>query len=121
MSTEIVPREKVSKQGVQGDVTTAGGIVTFIVAAITTGVGGIHWLGAILGVVVGVAGLALSSSRHDRTLGVVTTVVGAGMAVASFGLLRGLIHGVLIGGGIVLVGIGVYSLYRFFRGLKSRS
>jgi len=119
MSTEIVPREKVTKHGVQGVISTAGGIVSFVLAGITTGA--FHWFGVIVGVVIGVAGLALSSSKHDRTLGVATTVVGAAVTVASIGLLRGLVHGVLVAGGVVLVGIGVYSLVKFFRGLKSRS
>lgn len=121
MSTEIVPREKVTKHGLQGVVSTAGGIVSFVLAGIIGVAGGIHWFGLILGAAVGVAGIALSSSKHDRTLGVVTTVVGAAVAVASVGLFRGLVHGVLIAGGVVLVGIGIYSLVRFFRGLKSRS
>jgi hypothetical protein len=119
MSTEIVPREKVTKHGVQGVISTAGGIVSFVLAAVTTGA--FHWFGVIVGGIIAVAGLALSSSKHDRTLGIATTVVGAAVTVASVGLFRGLVHGVLVAGGIVLVGIGVYSLVRFFRGLKTRT
>jgi len=119
MSTEIVPREKVAKQGLQGVISTAGGIVSFVLAGITTGA--FHWFGVIVGGVIAVAGLALSSSRHDRSLGVATTVVGAAVTLASVGILHGLVHGVLVAGGVVLVGIGVYSLFRFFRGLKTRA
>lgn len=113
MSTEIVPREKVTKHGVQGVVSVAGGVGSIILAAITA-----HPVfGIIVGGVIGLAGLALSSSKHDRTLGVVTTVVGAGAIAASIFHLGGL----LVTGGIILLGVGAYSLFRFFRGLKSRS
>jgi len=113
MSTDIVPREKLTKQGLQGVVSVAGGIGSIILAAITA-----HWVpGVIVGGIIGLAGLALSGSKHDRTLGVVTTVVGGAAVVASLFHLGGL----LVAGGIVLLGIGAYSLYRFFRGLKARS
>jgi hypothetical protein len=113
MSTEIVPREKVTKHGLQGVVSVAGGIGSIILAAVTA-----HpVLGVIVGAVIGLAGVALSSAKHDRALGVVTTVVGVAAVFAS------LFHagGVLVAGGVVLLGIGAYSLFRFFRGLKSRS
>jgi len=119
MSTEIVPREQVAKHGVQGVISTAGGIVSFVLAGITTGA--FHWFGVIVGGIIAVAGLALSGSKQERSLGVATTVVGAAVAVASIGLFRGLVHGVLVAGGVVLVGIGVYSLVKFFRGLKTRA
>jgi hypothetical protein len=113
MSTEIVPREKVTKHGLQGVVSVAGGVGSIILAAITA-----HWLpGVIVGGIIGLAGLALSSSKHDRTLGVATTVVGGVAVFASIFHLGG----ILVTGGIVLLGIGVYSLVKFFRGLKSRS
>jgi hypothetical protein len=113
MSSEIVPREKVTKSGLQGVVSTAGGIVSIILAAVTA-----HPLfGIVVGGIIGLAGLALSSSKHDRTLGVATTVVGGVALVASIFHLGGL----LVAGGVVLLGIGAWSLYKFFRGLKSRS
>jgi len=121
MSSEIVPREKLTKQAVQGVVATAGGLGAFLLAGIA-----MHpVLGILIGGAITVAGLALSGSRHDRTVGVVTTVVGAATLAASIPFLSrifgGFVHGVLIVGGIVLVGVGVYSLFRFFRGMKSRS
>ena len=115
MSTEIVPREKVTKQGVQGIVSVAGGIG----ALLLSGLGGIP--GIIVGGVITVAGLLLSGSKHERTAGIATTVVGGAIVVGSLGILGGLVHGVLVAGGIVLLGLGAYSLVKFFRGLKSRS
>ena len=113
MSTDIVPREKVTKHGLQGVVATAGGVGAIVLAAIAA-----HpVIGIIVGGVIGLAGLALGSSKHDRTLGVVTTVVGVGAVLASIFHLGGL----LVAGGVVLLGIGAYSLFRFFRGLKTRS
>jgi len=116
MSTDIVPREKLTKQGVQGVITVAGGIGALVLNAIATGLPGI-----IVGGVIAVAGLVLSSGKHERSVGVATTVVGAATVAASVGILGGLVHGVLWAGGIVLLGIGAYSLFRFFRGLKTRS
>lgn len=113
MSSEIVPREKVTKSGVQGVVSVAGGLGSIILAAVTA-----HpVLGVIVGAVIGLAGVALSSSKHDRTLGVATTVVGVAAVFAS--LFRA--GGILVAGGVILLGIGAYSLFKFFRGLKSRS
>jgi len=116
MSTDIVPREKLTKQGITGLVSVAGGIGALILNVIDRGIPGL-----IVGGVITVAGLLLAGSKHERTAGVVTTVVGVGSLAASIGILGGLVHGVLVAGGIVLLGVGVYSLLRFFRGLKSRS
>jgi hypothetical protein len=114
--SDIVPRSKVSKQGVQGVVSLAGGIGAFVLAAISNG-----FLGIIIGGVVTVAGLLLSSSKHERGVGVVITVVGAVTVAASFGIFGWLVHGLMYGAGAILVGLGGWSLFKFFRGLKSRS
>jgi hypothetical protein len=119
--SDIVPREKLTKQATQGVVSVAGGIGAFVLAGITA-----HpVLGIIVGAFITIAGLALSGSKHDRGPGVITTVVGAATLAASIpilgGLFGGLVHGVLVGGGIILVGLGVYSLVRFFRGMKART
>jgi hypothetical protein len=119
--SDIVPREKLTKQATQGVVSVAGGIGAFVLAGITA-----HpLLGIIVGGVITIAGLALSGSKHERGSGVVTTVVGVATLAASVPLLSrvfgGLVHGVLIAGGIILVGVGAYSLFKFFRGMKSRT
>ncbi len=118
--SDVVPRSKVAKQGVQGIVSLAGGVGAFILAGITGG-----FLGIIIGGVVTVAGVLLSGSKHERGAGIITTVVGAATLVASLPVLHSifgwLVHGVMVGAGIILVGLGGWSLFKFFRGLKSRS
>jgi len=121
MSTDIVPREKVTKQGVQGVVSIVGAVGAFILAGVT-----MHpVIGILIGGVITIAGLALSGSKHEKGAGVVTTVVGVATLAATVPFVSrifgGLVHGVLIGAGFVLLGVGAYSLIRFFRGLKSRS
>jgi hypothetical protein len=118
--SDLVPRSELNKRALQGIVATGGGIATLIVA----GISGAHWLaGVLIGGVVGVVGLVLSGSKSEKTAGIVTAVAGAGLLVSSLPFLRGLfgwVHGVLIGGGIVLLGVGVVSLVRFFSGLRKR-
>ncbi len=115
--SDIVPREKLTKHATQGVISVAGGIGAFVLAGITA----VHWIGIIVGGLITVAGLAMSGSKHDRALGVVTAVVGAATLVASLGVFGGLVHGLFVGAGIVLVGVGVYSLVKFFRGMKTRT
>ncbi|HEY9595747.1 MAG TPA: hypothetical protein VHE79_14810 [Spirochaetia bacterium] len=116
---DIVPREKLTKQALQGVVALAGGIGSFVVAAAVA-----HpVVGIIIGGAMTVFGLAFAGSKHERTAGVITTIVGAATLVASIPFLGlgGFVHGLAIGAGIILVGVGAYSLIKFFRGLKSRS
>ncbi len=116
--SDIVPRSVLTKRGVQGVIALAGGVGIFILAALPS------VIGIIIGGVITVCGIALSGSKHERGLGILTTVLGAGTVIASLPILRGLgrlVHGLEIGAGIILVGVGAYSLFKFFRGLKSRS
>ena len=119
--SEIVPRERLTKQAMQGVISVAGGIGAFVLASLTA----IHWIGIVVGGLIAVAGLAMSGSKHDRALGVVTTIVGAATLAASLPFLTrlfgGLVHGLFVGAGIVLVGLGVYSLVKFFRGMRTRT
>ncbi|MGA2977713.1 MAG: hypothetical protein ABSF77_20625 [Spirochaetia bacterium] len=119
--SDIVPRQKLTKQGVQGAISIAGGIGAFVLAAITS----IPVVGIIVGGIITIAGLALAGSKHERGAGVITTVVGVATLAATVPFINrifgGLVHGVLIFGGIVLVGVGAYSLFKFFRGLKTRT
>ena len=116
MSTEMVPRDKLTKQGLNGLVSVAGGVGALVLNALAAGLPGV-----IVGGIITVAGLALSGSKHERGVGVATTVVGAATIAASVGILGGLVHGVLWIGGLGLLGVGIYSLVKFFRGLKTRS
>ncbi|HVO37997.1 MAG TPA: hypothetical protein VMV03_03115 [Spirochaetia bacterium] len=113
--SDIVPRSQVTRQGVIGVGALAGGAALLILAG-----GGLF--GIIAGGVLIVAGLALSSSKSDRTAGVVTVVVGAAALVTGI-LGHGLpiITWLMRAAGFVLLGTGIYSLVRFFSNLRKRS
>jgi hypothetical protein len=113
--SDIVPRSQLTKDGVKGAGATAGGLALLILA-------GGHLISMIAGGVLIVAGLALSSSKSDRTAGIVTTVVGA--AALASGILGRWIPAIpwlMRVAGIAFVGLGIYSLVKFFRGMKSRT
>ncbi len=110
-----------AKQGTFGVLATGGGIALLILAG-----GGLF--GTIAGGVLLVAGLALSGSKSDKALGVVTAIVGA--AALATGLLSHIpvlswfvraADLVMRAGGVVLIGTGIYSLIRFFSNLRKRS
>ena len=119
--SDIVPRNQVAKQGTYGVLATGGGIALLILAGGT-------WFGTIAGGVLLIAGLALSGSKSDRALGVVTAVVGA--AALATGLLGHIpvlswfvraADFIIRAAGVVLIGTGIYSLIRFFGNLRKRS
>ena len=69
-------------------------------------------------VALGAMGLA-GKGKADKTTG--TIMMGAGvLGLASF-LFKGLTGFLLGTGGLVLIGFGVFSLFKFRKGLKSRS
>ncbi len=78
-------------------------------------------IGWILGgglIALGVMGL-VGKNRTDKTTGAV--LIGAGvLGLASF-LLKGFTGFILGAAGIGLVGFGVFSLFKFAKGLKARS
>ena len=119
--SDIVPRNQLAKQGVYGVMAAGGGVALLILAGGT-------WFATIAGAVLFIAGLALSGSKSDRTLGVVTAVVG-GVALATgllghIPVLSWFVHAadfVIRATGIVLIGTGIYSLIRFFGNLRKRS
>ncbi|HET6485110.1 MAG TPA: hypothetical protein VFH83_01750 [Spirochaetia bacterium] len=118
--SDIVPRNTVSKQGVHGVVGVAGGIGTIILAGLNP------VLGIVVGGVMGVIGLAFArGTKSERVGGIITAALGAGTVLSGLGhLLRhggsGLFSGLMYGAGILLVGYGGVSLYRFFRNLRKR-
>jgi hypothetical protein len=113
--SDIVPRNQVTRQGVVGVAALGGGVALLVLAG--GGLFGIIAGGALL-----VAGLALTSSRSDRTAGVVAIVVGAAsLATGILGHALPIITWLMRASGIVLLGTGIYSLVRFFSNLRKRS
>jgi hypothetical protein len=112
--SDIVPRNQVAKHGAKGVGALAGGVGLVVLSAITS----IPWIGPVVGGVIALAGFALTGSKSDRTAGVVTAVAGVVTVAAS--LIPGLRWLIWLPG-IGLIGAGVWSLVKFFRGMKSRS
>lgn len=108
-----------SRQGVRGAVAVAGGVGALVLASL----GGLP--GIILGAVVGIVGLVLSTGKKERGVGLVTAVVGAAVLVSSLPVLGavfgGLFHWLMRAAGVVLLGVGGFSLFRFIQGLRKRS
>jgi hypothetical protein len=115
--SDIVPRNELSRNGVRGVIALGGGITAFVLA----GMGG--WGGIIIGGLIALVGLALSGPKKDRTGGIVIAVAGAAVVVSSLGLplLSGLVDWVMRAAGIVLIGIGGFSLFKFISGMRKRS
>jgi hypothetical protein len=110
--SDMVPRNVLTKQGVQGVGAVAGGVVLLVLAG-----GG--WFSIVVGAVLAIGGLALAGSRSDRTAGIVTAVAGA--ATLLTGIFGGPLAWRMRAAGFVFLGGGIYLLIRFFRGLRSRS
>jgi hypothetical protein len=112
--SDIVPRGTLARQGVQGIVFLAGGIILAVVAG-----GGL--LGIIAGALAAVVGIALTGSKQDRGAGIVTTVAGVVMLAAGiFGRQLGWILWPLRAAGIVLAGLGGYWIWKFVANLRKR-
>ena len=109
--SDIVPRSEITKNGVKAVGAIAGGVTLLVLAAVPL-------FAIIAGSVLVVAGLALSSSKSDRAVGIVTVVVGAAS------LVTGIFHGtswIMQIAGILLIGTGIYAVWKFFRGMKTRT
>jgi hypothetical protein len=111
--SDIVPRGQLTKQAMMG-IGAAGGGTALIALA------GHGPFSIIAGSILGVAGLALSGGKSERTVGIVTAVVGAATLVTGIFHLP-LLLWLMRAGGIVLLGGGALLLYRFFKNLKKRS
>ena len=112
--SDIVPRSTLARQGVQGVVFAAGGIV--LMAAARGGVFGI-----VVGALAAIAGLALTGSKTDRNAGLLA------MAVGLVTLLAGVFSGGLAwllwlmrAAGLALAGLGGYWIWKFIANLRKR-
>lgn len=109
-------RGEVTKNGVRGVISTGAGLGLMVFNSLLH----VPVLGQILGgalVVLGIIGV-MGRSKNDKLTG--TVLIGAGvLGLASF-VLKGLTGFLLGAGGFALVGLGLYSLYKFMKGMKSR-
>jgi len=110
---EIVPRSQLTHHGVKAVGAIAGGITLLALASL----GGIP--GIIVGGVITVVGASLIGSKRDRGAGAIIAAAGAVTALSSL-LLPGLDWLIRIPG-IGLIGVGIYSLVKFIRGMKTRT
>jgi hypothetical protein len=119
---DIVPRNQLVKQGVQGVAGVGGGIGLLILRAIASiGEGAISLPGLIVGGVVTVAGFVIMSSPEDRRAGMVTIGAGALTLAASLPLVGPIASPLMWIGGFGLIIAGAVSLFRFIRNLRRRS
>ena len=112
--SDIVPRGRLAKQAMVGIGATGGGIALLALA-------GNPVFSIVAGAVLLVAGLALSTGKSDRTIGIVGAVVGAAAVVAGLLPGRDIITVLMRIAGFLSIGGGVYQLVRFFIDLKKRS
>ena len=114
---DIVPRREVSRQGLQGIGGLAGGAGILVLKAIAASsvLGGLVVGG---GIVLG--GLALAASKDDKKAGLVGIVAGGLTVLASLPVLGSVATPLMLVGGIGLLLAGGWSLFKFYRGLRSR-
>jgi hypothetical protein len=119
---DIVPRNQLVKQGVQGIAGIGGGVGLLILRAIAAiGEGAFSVAGLIVGGVVTVAGFVIMSSPEDRSAGMITIGAGALTLAASLPLVGGIANAFMWIGGFGLIIAGAISLFRFLRNLRRRS
>jgi predicted phage tail protein len=112
-SNSPVTRNTLARQGVQGVVSAAGGIVMLAASR-----GGL--LSIVLGALVIAAGFALTSSRSDRTAGLVA--IAAGVVTLAGGIFSKLswLLWPMLAAGLALLGLGGYWIWKFVANLRTR-
>jgi hypothetical protein len=119
---DIVPRNQLVKQGVQGIAGIGGGVGLLILRAIAAiGERAFSVAGLVVGGVVAVAGFVIMSSPEDRRAGMITIGAGALTLAASLPLVGGVANAFMWIGGFGLIIAGAISLFRFLRNLRRRS
>jgi hypothetical protein len=117
---DIVPRREMVKLGLKGVGGVGGGLGLFLLKGIAAMGGSLSIPGLIAGVLVTSAGMVVASSKEDRQAGILTAGAGAITVIASLPLIGGLAGLLMSVAGIGLIAGGVYSLYKFWKGIKSR-
>lgn len=112
---QIEPRNQLVKKAGQGVGSIAGGVALLALSSLSGGLGGL-----VLGGVVTLAGVGISTSAEDRKTGVITTAAGIAAIVGSLPLVGGLAQGLMTVAGIGLLVSGGLSIYAFFKKLKER-
>lgn len=111
-SRDIVPRKALVKQGTTG----VGGLVGGGILLLLSGLGPVG--GAIIGGILSLGGAAVAaSSKEDRAVGGIVAGAGVLTILSGFGILGG---GLLWVGGLGLLGLGAWSLFKFIRNLRAR-
>ena len=113
---ELVPRKTLVKQALKGIGGIGGGIALLVLSG-ATGI-----FGFVIGGIVTVIGLAVSTSKEDRLAGAITTGAGALtlISAAQLPILAGIAGPLMwIGGGALLIS-GVFSLINFIKNLNAR-
>ncbi len=110
---DIVPREKLVKDGLKGFLATGGGIGLLILKGISS----VPLFGAIVGGILAVIGMGFGISKEDKPAGVIALTTGVLTIIASF--LPGVRWLMSVAGWGLLIG-GAVSLYKFFKKLKTR-
>ena len=124
---DLVPREKLVKQGMRGLGGIAGGAGLFVLRLFTGGVL-IHLplnltlslSGLVAGGLVTLVGLAIGASREDRRAGLAVAAAGLLTLAASLPLVGGLGSRLMGIGAVGLLAFGVVNLLRFLRNLRRR-
>ncbi|MFW5801339.1 MAG: hypothetical protein ACOCVC_04865 [Spirochaeta sp.] len=116
MSGPIVSRNDLVKTGSKAVGGVAGGVILLALNAVTGIVPAI-----IVGGILTIGGLGIAaSSPEDRVAGTITAAAGAATILSTIPLIGGLASTLLWGGGVILLGAGVYSGYKFWKGLRAR-
>lgn len=115
MSTEIVPTKTLVKRATKGVGGIAGGAALI----------GLSSMGPMPSLIIGgllaVGGLTIATtSPDDRKYAGVVAGAGALTALTALPLIGNITNFLMWGGGVALIGMGIYSFVNFFQGLRTR-
>ncbi|MFO8063235.1 MAG: hypothetical protein ACQETQ_11360 [Spirochaetota bacterium] len=117
----LVPRETLVRQGMTGIGSTAAGLGLLLLRGLTQFGAGFSIPGLVVGGVLAVTGMKVSTGKKaDRVGGLVMTGSGVLTAIASLPVVGTLGSGLMWLGGVGLLGAGVFNVFRFIRGVRSR-